>query len=67
MEHPNPNIYSDLDYLKGNANQKVQWLLMTFLTLIFISMCITGYLGGELVHKWNTGYLTISFDIYQKR
>ena len=54
MEHPNPNIYLDLDYLKGNANQKVQWLLMAFLTLIFISLCITGYLGGELVHKWNT-------------
>ena len=40
--------------LKGNANPKVRRLIMAFLTLIFISMCITGYLGGELVHKWNT-------------
>ena len=40
--------------LKENANQRVQQLFLAFLTLIFISVCITGYLGGELVHKWNT-------------
>mgnify|MGYP002635171783 FL=1 len=40
--------------LKGNSNQKVQKLFLAFLTLIFISVCVTGYLGGELVHKWNT-------------
>ena len=39
--------------LKGYANQKVQRLLLAFLTLIFISVCITGYLGGELVHIWD--------------
>lgn len=39
--------------LKGNANQKVQKLFLAFLTLIFISVCVTGYLGGELVHIWD--------------
>ncbi|MBL50866.1 MAG: hypothetical protein CMG57_02775 [Candidatus Marinimicrobia bacterium] len=39
--------------IKGKADAKVQQLLTAFLTLVFISACITGYLGGELVHKWN--------------
>ena len=39
--------------LKGNANQKVQKLFLAFLTLIFFSVCVTGYLGGELVHIWD--------------
>ena len=39
--------------LQGHAGQRVQRLLLAFLTLIFISVCITGYLGGELVHFWN--------------
>ena len=39
--------------LKGKADQKVQRLFLAFLTLIFLSVCITGYLGGELVHKWH--------------
>ena len=39
--------------LKGNANPKVQRLFLAFLTLIFISVLITGYLGGELVHVWD--------------
>jgi len=39
--------------LQGHAGQRVQRLLLAFLTLIFISICITGYLGGELVHFWN--------------
>ena len=38
--------------LKRYAGQRVQRLLLAFLTLIFISVCITGYLGGELVHVW---------------
>ena len=39
--------------LQGHAGQRVQRLLLAFLTLIFVSVCITGYLGGELVHFWN--------------
>jgi len=39
--------------LKGNADQKVQRLFLAFLTLIVISVAITGYLGGELVHIWD--------------
>ncbi len=39
--------------LKGYAGQRVQHLLLAFLTLIFISICITGYIGGELVHVWD--------------
>ena len=39
--------------LQGHAGTRVQRLLLAFLTLIFISVCITGYLGGELVHFWN--------------
>ena len=39
--------------LQGHADQRVQRLLLAFLTLIFISVCITGYLGGELVHVWD--------------
>ena len=39
--------------LQGHAGQRVQRLLLAFLTLLFISICITGYLGGELVHFWN--------------
>jgi len=39
--------------LKENENQRVQRLFLAFLTLIFISVCITGYLGGELVHVWD--------------
>ncbi len=39
--------------LKGNADPKVQRLFLAFLTLIFLSVCITGYLGGELVHFWD--------------
>ena len=40
--------------LKGFEATKYQRLFLAFLTLIFISICVTGYLGGELVHKWNT-------------
>lgn len=39
--------------LKGKADQKVQRLFLAFLTLIVISVSITGYLGGELVHVWD--------------
>ena len=39
--------------LKEKADQKAQELFLAFFTLIFISICITGYLGGTLVHKWN--------------
>ena len=39
--------------LQEHADQRVQRLLLAFLTLIFISICITGYLGGELVHVWD--------------
>jgi len=39
--------------LKGNANPQAQRLFLAFLTLIFISVLITGYLGGELVHVWD--------------
>ena len=39
--------------LQGHADQRVQRLLLAFLTLIFVSVCITGYLGGELVHVWD--------------
>tara|TARA_S200000501_G_scaffold373730_1_gene421566 strand:+ start:2470 stop:2892 length:423 start_codon:yes stop_codon:yes gene_type:complete len=37
---------------RGKANQKVQVLMLAFLSIIFVSMCITGYLGSTLVHKW---------------
>ena len=40
--------------LKGKANNKVQKLFLAFLTLIFISVMIAGYLGGTLVHLWDT-------------
>ena len=39
--------------LKGKENPKVQKLFLAFLTLIFISVLISGYLGGELVHVWD--------------
>lgn len=39
--------------VKGKADEKVQKLFLAFLTLIFMSVCITGYLGGELVHVWD--------------
>jgi uncharacterized membrane protein len=38
--------------LKRYAGQRVQRLLLAFLTLIFINVCITGYLGAELIHIW---------------
>ena len=38
--------------LKGHANLKVQKLLCAFLSLIFISAMITGFLGGQLTHLW---------------
>ena len=37
---------------KGKANQKVQVLMLAFLSIIFISMCITGYLGSNLALEW---------------
>ena len=37
---------------KGKANQKVQVLMLAFLSIIFISMCITGYLGSNLAGEW---------------
>ena len=39
--------------LKGFSNSNTEKLLFAFLTLIFISVLITGYLGGQLVHLWN--------------
>ena len=38
--------------LKGHANLKVQKLLCAFLSLVFISAMITGFLGGQLTHLW---------------
>jgi uncharacterized membrane protein len=38
--------------LKGHADLKVQKLLCAFLSLIFISAMITGFLGGQLTHLW---------------
>ena len=38
--------------LKGLANLKVQRLFCAFLSLIFISALITGFLGGQLTHLW---------------
>tara|TARA_B100001996_G_scaffold371720_1_gene347373 strand:+ start:1312 stop:1737 length:426 start_codon:yes stop_codon:yes gene_type:complete len=38
--------------LNKKADQKAQELFLAFFTLIFISVCITGFLGGELVHIW---------------
>ena len=40
--------------LKNKANTNVQKLMLAFLTLLFISVTITGYLGGQLVHVWKT-------------
>ena len=37
---------------KGKANQKVQVLMLAFLSIIFVSMCITGYLGSNLALEW---------------
>ena len=39
--------------LKGFESPKYQKLFLAFLTIIFISICVTGYLGGELVHIWD--------------
>ena len=39
--------------LKGFSNSNTEKLFFAFLTLIFISVLITGYLGGQLVHLWN--------------
>jgi len=38
--------------LKGHANLSIQKLLCAFLSLIFISVIITGLLGGQLTHLW---------------
>ena len=38
--------------LKGYANIRVQKLFCAFLSLIFISLIITGLLGGQLTHLW---------------
>ena len=38
--------------LSEKNNQGVQTLLFAFLTLLFVSVMITGYYGGLLVHVW---------------
>ena len=38
--------------LKDYANLRVQKLLCAFLSLVFISVVITGFLGGQLTHLW---------------
>tara|TARA_B100001093_G_scaffold372209_1_gene357146 strand:- start:4 stop:426 length:423 start_codon:yes stop_codon:yes gene_type:complete len=38
--------------LKGYANLRVQKLFCAFLSLVFISVVITGFLGGQLTHLW---------------
>ena len=38
--------------LNKNNNQSAQKLLFAFLTLLFVSVMITGYYGGLLVHVW---------------
>ena len=38
--------------LKGFSDSNTEKLFFAFLTLIFISVLITGYLGGQLVHLW---------------
>ena len=40
--------------LKKKATKEVQKLMLAFLTILFISVIITGYLGGQLVHVWKT-------------
>ena len=40
--------------LKKKATKEVQKLMLAFLTILFISVTITGYLGGQLVHVWKT-------------
>ena len=38
--------------LKEKNNKSAQKLLFAFLTLLFLSVIITGYYGGLLVHIW---------------
>ena len=38
--------------LKGYTNLRIQKLLCAFLSLVFISAMITGFLGGQLTHLW---------------
>jgi len=40
--------------LKNKATKEFQKLMLAFLTILFISVTITGYLGGQLVHVWKT-------------
>ncbi len=40
--------------LKRKATKEVQKLMLAFLTILFVSVTITGYLGGQLVHVWKT-------------
>ena len=40
--------------LKKKETKEVQKLMLAFLTILFISVTITGYLGGQLVHVWKT-------------
>ena len=36
--------------MKKVDNKQVQLLLLAFLGLLFTSVCVTGYIGGQLVH-----------------
>ena len=38
--------------LNKKNNQGAQTLLFAFLTILFVSVMITGYYGGLLVHVW---------------
>ena len=40
--------------LKKKATKEVQKLMLAFLTILFISVTLAGYLGGQLVHVWKT-------------
>ena len=40
--------------LKNKATKEFQKLMLAFLTILFISVTLTGYLGGQLVHVWKT-------------
>ena len=42
----------DFYYFKKKNNRGAQKLLFAFLTILFVSVMITGFYGGLLVHVW---------------